>query len=293
MTAVSEADGHAVRLSALPSGAIVMERGWMHGNVVLLPGRVPSIVDTGYHTGFAALSKHMDEVFLHQKVSVVALTHTHSDHAGCVAALQNQLPLSVVAHVDTARMVRAWDTQSMWLGASGQELPRYSVTDSVKGGDQVELGNAQWHAIHTPGHATGGLSWFDPHSGVLVTGDALWEFGLGILNPWMDGWHVFDDAHNALDRILETNACWVVPGHGPPFVDLRGAVDRARSRVDYFARNPERLQVQIVRSCAGFVALARPGLSPQEVRDIAHQMVVELGLPAERVGVLVAEVSPS
>ena len=269
---------------ALPVDLQVLARGWMHGNVVVIRGARPALVDTGYHTGVAKVEAAF-EAFVGKRpkdaLSVIALTHTHSDHAGGVAHLSQGAAVPVVAHADTARMVNAWDTRGMWLDDTGQQLPRYRVTQAVRHGEQVQLGDRPWRVVETPGHATGGIAWHDPATGVLICGDALWEDGFGILNPWLDGPGVFDDAARALDHIEATGASVVIPGHGAPFDDVSSALARARSRLAYLSSHPQRLQVLVIRSCAGFLALARPELAPADARAITLAMARSLGLPEE------------
>ena len=277
----------------LPESVHVLVRGWMHGNVVVLRGAAPALIDTGYHTGVddvcAAFLAHVGAP-VDTHLERIALTHTHSDHGGGAAALQARSQAPVTAHPDTARMVNDWDTEAMWLDETGQQMPRYRVDQTIEPGETLVLGDRAWEVVWTPGHATGGIAFFDPTDGILVTGDALWENGFGILNPWTDGPQVFDDAARALDHIAETRARIIIPGHGSPFSGLSVAVDRARSRLDYLHRNPARLQVLVVRSCVGFLRMARPDISAVQVRQITEEMVRGFGLPEGAVAERVAEV---
>lgn len=279
----------------LPPDLHVLARGWMHGNVVVLKGAVPSLIDSGYHTGTAdvaaAYAAHVGSA-VEASLARIALTHTHSDHGGGVAWLQARTGAEVVAHVDTQRMVDAWDTHAMWLDDTGQQMPRFRVDRGVEHGALEVLGDRTLRCVHTPGHATGGVSWFDEHDGILVSGDALWESGFGILNPWADGPHVFDDTALALDRIAELDAAVVIPGHGAPFADVERALAVARSRLDHLHRHPDRLQVLIIRSCAGFLKMARPELDPTELRTITTSVVRSLGLPEADIPGRLAEALP-
>ena len=278
--------------ASLPPQLALVARGWMHGNVVVVDGEQPALIDTGYHTdvgpiraAFAALTGRP----LSGHLATIALTHTHSDHAGGVQALAGQTGAEVRAHADVKRMVDTRDTKAMWLDNTGQQLPRYRVDRTVTHLARTLLGDVEWRVLHTPGHATGGVSYLWEREGVLVTGDALWEDGFGILNPWSDGPHVFDDAELALDRIEETGACTVVPGHGNAFSGLPAALDRARSRLDYYRTRPDRLQVQMVRSCLGFLRLARPDLPEGEQRAITHRMALWLQLDEDDAARAVSE----
>jgi glyoxylase-like metal-dependent hydrolase (beta-lactamase superfamily II) len=249
-----------------PDDLRVLCRGWLDGNVVLLtgrrPGDAPALIDSGYHSGAGALFSFIARHLGGERgaLEAVALTHIHSDHAGGVAALTAgpERP-AVLAHPDAAALVARWDPRALWLGVGGQRMPRFSVDRILQPGEPLDLGGHRWRVIGTPGHAVGGVSFLREHDGVLVTGDALWEDGFGILNPWIDGPGVFERAEQALDNLARLSPALVIPGHGPPFTDFTGALGRARSRLDYLRRNPARNRLQMLRNTLAFYRLAYPG----------------------------------
>ena len=64
-------------------------------------------------------------------------------------------------------------------------------------GSTVAAGGRRWEVLAVPGHGTGAVAFFEATAGLLITGDALWEDGFGVLNPWTDGLGVFDEAQVA------------------------------------------------------------------------------------------------
>ena len=239
----------------LEPGVTVLVRGWLHGNVVCMPG---AVIDAGYHTGVAEVRAAA------ASVAEILLTHVHSDHAGGVAALVAATGARVHAHADAADLVERWDERGLWLGATGQHMPRFRVDAPLA--DAVEAGGRRFTVIGTPGHAKGGVA-FLSEDGMLVTGDALWEDGFGILNPWIDGPGVYARAGEALDRLAALDGVRVVvPGHGAPFTDLDGAIARARSRLAYLEARPDRLRRKLLRDYLAFHALAHPRASAVELR---------------------------
>jgi glyoxylase-like metal-dependent hydrolase (beta-lactamase superfamily II) len=75
---------------------------------------------------------------------------------------------------------------------------------------------------------------------VLVSGDALWENGFGIVFPEAVGEPGFDDVERALDLIAALPVRAVVPGHGSAFSDVAAALGRARSRLAGYRADPAR-----------------------------------------------------
>lgn len=101
--------------------------------------------------------------------------------------------------------------------------------------------------------------------GILITGDALWENGLGALFPLPSLERAVAAAHVTLDRIAAAAPRWVIPGHGAPFTDAAGAVARARARLDAFAADPRRNARHAMKSLLSFALLAKGRMRAQEV----------------------------
>ncbi len=79
---------------------------------------------------------------------------------------------------------------------------------------------------------------FNAAEGVLISADALWERGFGVIFPELEGEHAFEDQARVLDLIESLHARWVIPGHGAPFADVAGALRIARQRLDVFRADP-------------------------------------------------------
>ena len=255
-------------MTRLPDDLSVLVRGWLHGNVTFIAGPRPACVDSGYHSGFDALRAAF-EAFGGPVTDLaeIALTHVHSDHSGGVADLVAASGARVSGHPDAKDLVDRWDVDGLWLGPTGQVLPRFAMDRAIVEGDEIQLGARTWRVLWTPGHATGGVAFFDPSDGVLITGDALWEDGFGLLDPWADGPDVFDLAARALETLSALDAQVVIPGHGQPFSDLAGALARARSRLAHLRQNPERLRRQVVRNGVMFYGLAHPDATPADLLE--------------------------
>ena len=76
----------------------------------------------------------------------------------------------------------------------------------------------------------------------MISADALWSNGFGVVFPELEGLDAFSDVASTLDLIQTLDANIVYPGHGSAFIDVSDAIGRARSRLDQFVRHPEKHQ---------------------------------------------------
>jgi len=79
---------------------------------------------------------------------------------------------------------------------------------------------------------------FEPVSRTLLSADALWQRGFGVVFPELDGEDGFDAVAATLDVIEALQPVIVVPGHGAPFTDVAQALAFARARLEGFIANP-------------------------------------------------------
>ncbi|TIT32768.1 MAG: MBL fold metallo-hydrolase, partial [Mesorhizobium sp.] len=45
----------------------------------------------------------------------------------------------------------------------------------LEGGDVVDLGDRAFEVIHTPGHSPGGIALFEKKTGILLSGDIIYD----------------------------------------------------------------------------------------------------------------------
>jgi glyoxylase-like metal-dependent hydrolase (beta-lactamase superfamily II) len=228
--------------SALPDGVVVLERGWLSSNNVVIRGSEgAALVDSGY-------ASHADQTLGLVRGVLGALpltdlvnTHLHSDHCGGNAALQASYR-GVVTHIPPglAPAVRAWDTQALTYAPTGQTCPRFSFQKLLAAGESLKLGDLVWEVHAAPGHDPHSIILFEPISRCLLSADALWENGFGIVFPELEGEDAFEEVRQTLALIERLDPLVVVPGHGAVFHDLAAALSRARSRLDAYVAAPAR-----------------------------------------------------
>ena len=273
----------------LRPGVTVFERGWLSSNNILLHGSEDehaTLVDSGYvaHAEQTlALVRHA--LRPRQTLAHVVNTHLHSDHCGGNAALVRAFGARIVIPPGHADAVAAWDQDQLTYRLTSQRCDRFRADAVLRPGESFAVGGRAWLAQAAPGHDPHSLLLFDAHDGVLVSADALWENGFGVVFPELDGVDAFDAVAATLDLIESLDARLVIPGHGAPFSDVAGALQRARSRLAAFRADPVRHARHGIKALAKYHLLevgseSRAALRAWfETTPIAAQVWSRIGRP--------------
>ncbi len=226
----------------LPQGVSVLERGWLSSNNVLISGsNSTALIDSGYCTHSAQTLLLVEAGLQGRDLDVLLNTHLHSDHCGGNADLQARYPqLQTLIPPGEAPLVKDWDEAALSYQATGQNCPRFRFDATLQPGTELPLGDWLWQVHAAPGHDTHSVILFEPVSRLLVSADALWERGFGVVFPELDGDDAFDAVGQTLDLIESLQPTLVIPGHGAPFTDVEAALVRARQRLEGFTSHPAR-----------------------------------------------------
>lgn len=225
------------------AGLQVFERGWLSSNNVLFDGRGSResvLVDSGYASHAVQTVALVRRALESRALNRVVNTHLHSDHCGGNHALQLAFDCDVDVPAGEAEKVDRWDEGLLTYRATGQTCPRFNRTGTVRGGDEIQLGPLRWQAIAAPGHDPESVVLYQPELQLLISADALWENGFGVVFPELDGAGAFDEVRDTLYRLAELRVKWIIPGHGAPFQGLNAAIARASSRLGSFIADPAR-----------------------------------------------------
>ncbi|NVO07596.1 MAG: MBL fold metallo-hydrolase, partial [Rhodoferax sp.] len=210
----------------LPDGVTVLERGWLSSNNIVITGSAGcALVDSGYCTHSAQTLLLVDSVLQGRPLDLLVNTHLHSDHVGGNAALQARYPaMQTLIPPGHAQYVAAWDTEKLTYAPTGQNCPQFRFDATLQPGSEVRLGNLLWQVHAAPGHDSHSVILFEPHSRTLLSADALWERGFGVVFPELDGDDAFHEVAQTLDVIEALQPLVVIPGHGAPFADVAAAL---------------------------------------------------------------------
>lgn len=179
------------------------------------------LVDSGM--GVVSLREQIPLVT--EKPCAAIASHTHFDHIGCHHEFEDRR-----VHADEAAIL-AEPTRANTLADPYVEdgiftkLPptpyastEYAVraapaTTILHAGDVIDLGDRVFEVMHTPGHSPGGIMLFDKASGILFSGDTVYD------GPLIDdAYHSDLTAYIAsMKRILDLPVRVIHGGHFPSF----------------------------------------------------------------------------
>ncbi|MFP4905518.1 MBL fold metallo-hydrolase [Paraburkholderia sp. BR14261] len=226
---------------ALPESIRVFERGWLSSNNVLLVDEArAALVDTGYATHAEQTLALVRQALGPRALDLIVNTHLHSDHCGGNARLQAQWPCATLIPAPSATIVRDWDEARLSFLATGQTCDRFAFTGTLAAGERLALGGFDWEVIGAPGHDPDSVMLYAAGPRLLISADALWENGFGVIFPELEGESGFAEQHAVLEAIAKLDVRVVIPGHGKPFTNVEAALERAFSRLAWLRADPAR-----------------------------------------------------
>lgn len=220
----------------------VLERGWLSSNNIVFldeDGGV-SVVDTGYVTHLDETVRLIDQAREGRPVRRIVNTHIHSDHAGGNAGLKALHGCEVWIPPGESELVDLWDEDRLSYRRTSQLCPRFSYDKLIHPDDVLRLGGEDWRVLPAAGHDHAMVMLWCERLGTLLSADALWQKGFGVIFPELAGIPGFAQQMATLDLIGQLQPRLVIPGHGAPFSDVAAALQAAHSRIDWLMEEPRR-----------------------------------------------------
>lgn len=261
---------HTAAMKLLPRSLQVIERGWLSSNhVVFADDDVPTVIDTGYVTEGEGTLKLIGDALQGRRLERIVNTHLHSDHAGGNALLQAEHGCAIWIPPGEAELVERWDEERLSYRRTSQLCPRFRHDHVLRPGEAIELGGESWHVLPAAGHDHAMVMFWCERQGVLISADALWQKGFGVIFPELAGIPGFAEQAATLELIGQLAPRVVIPGHGAPFSEEDGSVNAAlaaaRSRIQWLSEEPRRNADNALKVLLAFKLLEAKRLSLAEL----------------------------
>ncbi len=210
---------------------------FLRANIWHVKGRDRDLlVDAGM--GIASLREAFPDLINDQ--TVLFVTHGHLDHAGGAHEFDQRF-----CHPDEVGMLRQPDDETLVIAELEEsfatalaadspdgnpppflidsvphdeyDVHSYAVTpappsQTLQDGEVIDLGDRTFEVIHLPGHTPGSTVLFEPATGILFTGDVLYEGELLDELPESD----IDSYVASMQRLLDLDVTVALPGHEDP-----------------------------------------------------------------------------
>jgi len=272
----------------LPVGMQIFQRGWLSSNNILLTSETETaLVDSGYVSHARQTLALVQQALQGRQLDFLINTHLHSDHCGGNALLQQTYGCQTLIPEADQDAVVHWNEEQLSFTATGQECPRFSFDHVLKAGDQLQLAHVSWQVLAAPGHDPHSVILYCAQEGILISADALWENGFGVIFPELEGESGFAEQAAILRLIEELDIRLVIPGHGSPFTDKQAAVNRALSRLDYLAADPKRNARNAIKVLMAFMLLDKREMTLNQLSACLNEVrmmrvaAAHLALPVE------------
>ncbi len=146
------------------------------------------------------------------EISQIIVTHAHIDHVGAIAQLVDEYACPVLMHEEAEAMLQTVPQQAMMMGMRFGKVPK--VDRNIADSEVVEVGPLRLHALYTPGHAPGHLSFLVEGENLVFSGDALFAGSVGRTD--LPGGSMETLLRSIEERLLPLpDETRVLSGHGP------------------------------------------------------------------------------
>ena len=243
----------------LPSTMCFIERDWLSSNqIVFFDGsHQASVVDTGYVKHKALSQTLVDHARTERALTRIINTHLHSDHCGGNRLLFDAHGCEVFVPEASYAAATAWDTARLSFDATGQRCDPFTPTQSLAPRQTLVLGELPWQVYAAPGHDPESIILFQEDHRILISADALWGDGFGVIFPELAGDSGFTEQEAILRVIRGLQPSCVIPGHGPIFSDVSAALERAETRLTFLRAQPQKHAQYALKVLVKFLMLDR------------------------------------
>jgi glyoxylase-like metal-dependent hydrolase (beta-lactamase superfamily II) len=184
--------------------------------------------DLLFDTGLGHFPLRKTLAALRERPVICVASHSHFDHIGC----HHEFDIRCIHRAEAAiladprnewTLADRYATDNMFDGLpEGWVTERYRIrpapaTRLLSDGEVIDLGDRAFEVIHTPGHSPGGIALWEGRTGILLSGDIVYD------GPLIDDAYHSDlgDYRKSLHRLAAMRVRTVHGGHFPSFAGNR------------------------------------------------------------------------
>lgn len=146
-------------------------------------------------------------------IEYILITHGHFDHIGALEKVKEFTGAKVLIHEEGVAYL-----EDAYLNLSKAFFDKEfvkSADGTLRDGDMIEVGNLSFRVIHTPGHTSDGVNYYEEKNGILFSGDNLFRTSIGRTDFPGGDMHLL--VSSIKEKLLSLPEDVVVyPGHGEP-----------------------------------------------------------------------------
>lgn len=171
-----------------------------------------AIIDSGCHK--ASEQAELVNFIVQQNLTPTLLvnTHCHIDHVLGNAFVAKKYNLPLHLHKNELETYRDTERWAKMFGMVVEEIPEHQVY--INEANTLQFGNTTLQILYTPGHSVASLSFYEPQTKQLISGDVLFYQSIGRTD--LPGGN-FDTLINSIRTKLFVlpDETIVYSGHGP------------------------------------------------------------------------------
>jgi hydroxyacylglutathione hydrolase len=166
------------------------------------------LIDPGHVAYFDHVRDGLDRLGLSlEDIALVICTHAHPDHIEAVRLFAD-LPSRFTLHGFEWELVQKM--APMIKNTFKVELSQFTP-DFLLADGELTIGDISLNVYHTPGHSPGGVTLYWPAEKALLTGDLIFNGGLGRTDlPGGNGIQL----KQSIRRMAALDVNWLLAGHG-------------------------------------------------------------------------------
>jgi hydroxyacylglutathione hydrolase len=219
------------------------------------------LVDAGHPRNAQETVQALDEQGLLAGLRAAIVTHSHADHAGALALLQ-QRGVEVWAGPRTFSAILRDQERRLQLAPAP-----YRVDRELRDSEQIDVGGETLRIVTTPGHADDHIAVYMENARVLLCGDLFTFEDIGTCDITRTHADSLGLMEQSILRCAALEPACVGPGHGAPVLDGARLMRTAAKRIRLFRERPAMLIAHTLMPLVVFLVESRNGATIEAIRE--------------------------